>query len=103
MQAIGIMMHKILRIIYDMLKNNNPYDPEIDRANRGKAVKQVMVRGTGEARRFQTHDHQAPISRRQNKKRKEQVESQNDNIIKNGIITPAPEKDNKIVEEIPMR
>jgi hypothetical protein len=31
------------------------------------------------------------------------VESQNDNIIKNGIITPAPEKDNKIVEEIPMR
>ena len=103
MQAIGIMMHKILRIIYGMLKNNNSYNPEIDRANRGKAVKQVMVRGTGKARRFQTHDHQAPISRRQNKKRKEQVESQNDNIIKNGIITPAPEKDNKIVEEIPMR
>ena len=27
MQAIGIMMHKILRIIYGMLKNHNPYDP----------------------------------------------------------------------------
>ena len=103
MQAIGIMMHKILRIIYGMLKSDTLYDPEIDRANRSKAVKQVMVQRTGKARRFQAQDHQAPISRRQNKKRKEQGESQNDNIIKNGIITPAQEKDNIILEEIPMR
>lgn len=103
MQAIGIMMHKILRIIYGMLKNNTPYDPEIDRANRNKPVERVMIQRSGKARRFQTQDHQAPISRRQNKKRKEQAASQNDNIIKNGIITPAHKKDNKILEEIPMR
>ncbi len=58
---------------------------------------------TGKAHRFQAQDHQAPISRRQNKKLKEQAESQNDNIIKNGIITPAQEKNNKILEEIPVR
>jgi len=34
MDAIGVCMHKILRIIYGMLKNNQPFDPEIDRRNR---------------------------------------------------------------------
>ncbi len=43
MQAIEIMMHKILRLNYGILKNNNPYDPEIDRANRGKAVKWMIA------------------------------------------------------------
>lgn len=102
MQAIGIMMHKILRIIYGMLKNDTLYNPEIDRANRSKPVEQAVIQRISKARRFQVHDHQAPISRRQNKKRKEQAESQNDNIIKNGIITPAHRKDNKILEKIPM-
>ena len=103
MQSIGIIMHKILRIIFGMLKNNTPYDPKIDRANRKKPVEQMAVRKDNKARRFQTHDGQAPISRRQNKKRKEQAESQNDNIIMNGIITPALEKDTKKLEEIPTR
>ena len=71
MQSIGIIMHKILRIIFGMLKNNTPYDPKIDRANRKKPVEQMAVRKDNKARRFQTHDGQAPISRRQNKKRKE--------------------------------
>ena len=103
MQSIGIIMHKILRIIYGMLKNNTPYDPEIDKANRERSVEQMAVPKDNKARRFQTHDGQAPISRRQNKKRKEQAESQNDNIIINGIITPAREKDTRKLEEIPLR
>ena len=37
MQSIGIIMHKILRIIYGMLKNNTPYDPKIDKT-KGDAV-----------------------------------------------------------------
>ena len=34
MAAMGICMHKILRIIYGMLKHNKPFDPRIDIANR---------------------------------------------------------------------
>ena len=34
MDAIGICMHKILRIIFGMLKNNTAFDPKIDSANR---------------------------------------------------------------------
>ena len=36
MAAIGLCMHKILRIIYGMLKHNKAFDPEIDRKNREK-------------------------------------------------------------------
>ena len=103
MQALGIIMHKVLRIIYGMLKNNTPYDPEIDRVNRNRTGKKESIQKPGKTRRFQEHDNHAPISRRQKTKRKEQAESQNDNIIKNGIITPTHKKVNKKREEIPMR
>jgi transposase len=96
MQAIGIIMHKILRIIYGMLKNSTSYDPRIDRANRNTAVHEEAIQRPDKARRFQGHDNHAPVSRRQTKKRKEQAESQNDTIIENGIITPAHEKDNAV-------
>ena len=33
MAALGICMHKILRIIYGMLKHDKPFDPQIDAAN----------------------------------------------------------------------
>ncbi|MCK7527849.1 MAG: hypothetical protein MZV64_64680 [Ignavibacteriales bacterium] len=36
MAALGAVMYKILRIVYGMLKNNKPFDPEIDRANRAR-------------------------------------------------------------------
>lgn len=104
MQALGIMMHKILRVIYGMLKSNTPYDPEIDKANRTRAGKEESIQGRPDkSRRFQEHDNHAPISRRQKIKRKERAESQNDNIIKSGIITPAQAKDKKKLEEIPLR
>jgi hypothetical protein len=37
MAAIGLCMHKTLRIIYGMLKHNMAFDPEIDRKNREKS------------------------------------------------------------------
>lgn len=89
MVAIGICMHKILRIIYGMLKHNQPFDPEIDRRNTEKSlsVKQKLTKDKG--RRYQDYDPKAPISRRQNKRRKERrQQSQGDNIAKSGISAP---------------
>lgn len=38
MAAIGALMHKILRIVFGMLKNNRPFDTEIDRRNRARTA-----------------------------------------------------------------
>lgn len=78
--AIGACMHKILRIIFGMLKNNEKFDPEKDRANSSKMLennKQSKAAGN-KLRRYQTLDLTAPISNRQTKKRKEQEKSQNE-------------------------
>jgi hypothetical protein len=83
-------MHKILRIIYGMLKNNTAFDPKIDRANRQRMVpdKTVNVK-TGKERRFEGYDPIAPVSRRQRKKRMEREQSHSVNDTKCGIAAPA--------------
>jgi len=88
--AMGVCMHKILRIIYGMLKNNIPFDPNIDRNNREKIHRHNQEQVTKKARRFQEFDGNAPTSRRQQKKRKEQTQSQNEKIVAYGIVEPAP-------------
>lgn len=80
MSAIGAIMHKIIRIVYGMLKHNQPYNPEIDKTNREKHNKSVKSNKPDVSRRYQTINLNAPISRRQNKKRKE--------IEKSHIINP---------------
>jgi len=91
MAAIGVCMHKILRIIYGMLKHNQPFDPEIDRGNREKSKTKREVMLKDKSRRYQEYDSKAPISGRQNKKRKERNESQNGHLPhKNGIIVSVP-------------
>ena len=84
--AVGLCMHKILRIIYGMLKHNKAFDPEIDRKNRQKKpLRQRKVRQDKD-RRYQNFDSKAPISRRQKMKRKERKQSsQNVNNVKCGI------------------
>jgi transposase len=77
MAALGAVMYKILRIIYGMLKNNKPFDPEIDRRNREKHPNAGYNLKVNFSRRYQAADIVAPVSRRQNKKRKEQEKSQN--------------------------
>lgn len=78
--AIGICMHKILRIIFGMLKHNEKFNPETDRANSQKMLKdkRAVKIFTNKLRRYQKLDLTVPISRRQTKKRKEQEKSQNE-------------------------
>lgn len=76
MSALGAIMYKILRIIYGMLKNTTQFDPAIDRANREKHIRETYNIKADKKRRYQPIDLTAPISRRQNKKRKEQEKSQ---------------------------
>ncbi len=33
-QAIGVIMHKLTRVVYGMLKSNKPFDPKIDKGHR---------------------------------------------------------------------
>lgn len=78
-QAIGVIMHKILRIIWGILTSNTPYDYRIDQKNQTKStIKQVNkeIEATDKKRRFQHHDLSAPISNKQIKKRKAHLESQ---------------------------
>lgn len=91
MDAIGICMHKILRIIYGMLKNNTAFDPQIDNRNRQRNKKAKKSESKKDKnRRFQDYDASAPVSRRQNKKRVEREQPQSVNNTKCGISDLAP-------------
>jgi len=82
MAAIGVCMHKILRIIYGMLKHQKAYNAEIDKQNtqlsqeKEQAQKQQQIVKIEKHRRYQEFDKKAPISNRQTKKRKEHELSQ---------------------------
>jgi transposase len=78
--AIGACMHKILRIIFGMLKNNEKFNPEKDRVNSEKMLKDIKPTKplSNKLRRYQKLDLVAPVSNRQTKKRKEQEKSQNE-------------------------
>lgn len=80
--ALGVLMHKLLRIIYGMLKNNKPYNPGTDQLNQaskkeGQDKQTEAVRAKRDAlRRFQEESPDAPISQRQRKKRESGYEPQ---------------------------
>jgi hypothetical protein len=80
MSALGIIIHKTLRIIYGMLKHNTKYNPEIDKAYRNRMKKrnkddsQTSRSKPDKNRRYQAYDTNVPISRRQTKKRKQMKE-----------------------------
>lgn len=83
--ALGVCMHKICRVVYGMLKHNKPFDPNIDRKNREKSLKGKTKTSRDKTRRYQSFDSKAPISARQNKKRKERKQSQSVNNAQRGI------------------
>lgn len=89
MAAIGYCMHKILRIIYGMLKHNKPFDPETDRKNREKKV-QPAATAPDKSRRYQNYDSKAPVSGRQARKRKKQKAVINVSIASDTSTAPAP-------------
>ena len=92
MAAIGLCMHKILRIIYGMLKNNTPFDPGIDLKNREKSSGKPPKESKDRSRRFQDFDTNAPISSRQRKKRVERKLSQNARCgVECGICASVPQ------------
>ncbi len=91
MDAIGICMHKILRIVFGMLKNNTAFDPQIDTANRLRMLSTKPIDPKkNKDRRLQGYDPKAPVSRRQNKKRMEREQSQSVNNTQSGITAPVP-------------
>jgi transposase len=103
MSSIGIIMHKILRIIYGMLKTNTTYDPNIDCNNRNRIKnKEPKNNKNKESRRYQKLDDKAPISSRQKRKRKEQETSPNGSAIECGIINPVQKKNIIEREKIPI-
>lgn len=87
-QAMGVVMHKLLRIVYGILKTQTPYDPKIDQANQQHAAQKreeiARKEASGSQRRktrrqrFNTSDEsnqseQPPISRRAWQKRKQEA------------------------------
>ena len=91
MAAIGICMHKILRIIYGMLKHNKPFNPQIDIENRQRSVSvKIAEPEINKSRRFQDYDTKAPVTRRQRKKRMEREQSQSVRDTESGISAPVP-------------
>ncbi len=89
MSAIGICMHKLLRIVYGVLKSGKSFDAKVDQANRSKTPNTRKI-GQPSTRRLQSLDENAPVSARQNKKRKEQSWSQDERVIKCEITAQAP-------------
>ena len=89
--AMGVCMHKILRILYGMLKHNQPFNPHIDLANRLRSVPIENKEPIDKiSRRLQDYDQAAPVSRRQRKKRLERERSHNVSDTMSGITAPAP-------------
>jgi transposase len=82
LSAIGACMHKLLRIIYGVLKNKTEFNPTVYRNNQEKVKNENVKIPQNKDRRFQKYDPKAPISRRQVRKRKAIVKSQNINDIK---------------------
>ena len=91
MAALGVCMHKILRIVYGMLKHNKPFNPQIDIANRQRSARTKNGRPAKETyRRFQDYDTKAPVTGRQRKKRLERERSHSVADTKSGITAPVP-------------
>jgi len=78
-QAIGVIMHKLIRIIWGVLHHAKPYDYKIDQQNQDNTRPKSSndeVRELENKRRLQQFDSEAPISRIATKKRKVHATSQ---------------------------
>jgi len=78
-QALGVIMHKLLRIIWGVLTSGTPYDPQIDKNNQENNAStsgQSRQNQIASKRRHQKFDEDAPISRIATTKRKAYQQSQ---------------------------
>ena len=76
--VMGILMHKILRIMWGMLKTQKPFDHKVDEQNQIKSISDIEPSNTisNKSRRYQDISLEAPISRSNSKKRKAIIEPQ---------------------------
>jgi len=88
--ALGVCMHKILRIVYGMLVHNTPFDPQTHRQHMERTKSHAVHSHNRSSVQRREFDQHAPISRRQHKKRKEQTLSQDENLVTCGITQSAP-------------
>lgn len=110
-QAMGVVMHKLLRIVYGVLKNQTPYDPQVDRDNRqrSKEAQQAHQKETARKKTAQKTARQrymsemadstedAPISRRAYKKRKQ--EASQSSLVEECAGSPPVDNPNGISKE----
>lgn len=83
--AMGVVMHKLLRIIYGVLKNQTDFDAAVDEKNQSRSKEKQVQREELEKEtkkikqqrkhRYQVAAQDAPLSRRAAQKRKEQLAS----------------------------
>lgn len=72
----GIIMHKLLRVLYGMLKNQTPFNHTIDEDHQKNQQNQPQKPEANVSRRYQKLDMGAPISRSNYKKRRVALECQ---------------------------
>jgi len=76
-QALGVIMQKLLRVIWGVLTRQTAYNSAIDQKNQvQKTQPQQCITEQETKRRFQPIDEDAPISNKQTKKRRVYAESQ---------------------------
>ena len=72
MAALGVCMHKTLRILYGLLKHRRVFDPTVEQRHRESAQAKDSAPAGDHSRRFQAFDATAPISGRAKKRRQQQ-------------------------------
>jgi transposase len=85
-QAAGVVMHKLLRIIFGLIKNKTKFNPETDLKNQQKSEEKQKQNeqklnedkkvNQQKKHRFQGTTTDAPISRKAEQKIKKQIASQ---------------------------
>lgn len=78
-EAIGVVMSKLTRVIYGMLKTESFFDPGVDALNqikKSEVVEKKKITGNNKERRYQKVETEAPVSRRELKKRRQEQMSQ---------------------------
>lgn len=95
-QAAGVVMHKMLRIMYGILKSKKPFDAQIDLQNQEKSKEKQLKKEDNlkkESRvkkekiyRFQELSTAGPISRRNEQKRKKQIAAQTSKEVNTGLL-----------------
>lgn len=77
-QAIGVIMHKLLRMVWGILTSRIPFDAKIDKNNQETAITSEKSQEfeINKKRSAQSFDPMAPVSNRTRKQRKEHLLSQ---------------------------